>query len=450
METRQETMQQNHLKLVLLVLALGILVGGCQSLPIGQSGTAAKANYTGFLEGDNLDVAPEVGGKLVEVPVREGDTIQQGQVLFKIQDDLMAARIKIADANVANAKAQLALLETGARKEDVARAQAQLDQSRAALDAATTAQADTEAIRANPQSLLIAQAQAQTRSAAANQQLAAAVSNANAADKINSFWEAQTRQLWDGVDIVLPRGGGTLHFDTPAARLAYVQEEWNKAGNAAWQAWAAVKQAQANATAADAALKDINNQIANPIVLDTKVDQARAAKDRAAAGVASAEAALKIVQEGASPAQIATARAAVDQAVAARASLDQDMTKYKITAAQSGKIDRVYYRFGEMALPGVPVVGLSISGDMTLRVFVAMSVLDNLRVGDQVTVRVEGIDNQSFPATISRINDTAEFAGRQVQTDNERNAQLVAVEMTIKNGDGTLKPGMPATVLLGN
>lgn len=422
---------------VLLLAAVGCSANGSAD---------SSAAYTGFLEGDKVDVSAEVGGRLVTVAVEEGQTIQPGQPLATIQDDLVRARIAAADANLAAAQAQLALLQAGARPEDLTRAQARVDQAKAALDAAAQAVTDAEAIRANPQALVVAQAQADTRAKVAAQQLVAASAQAQAADAMNQFWEQQVRSLWDGVNVTLPQGGGTLHADIGSAKVQPALAEWSKAGTAAWQAWAGVQQAQANLNAANSGLKDITDQVKNPIAIDAKVSQARSAKDRAAAALELAQAGLQAVKDGASPAQIQAARAAVDQAKAARATLDQELAHYTVKAPQGGTVNQVYYRAGEMALPGAPLVRLTVDGDLTLRVFVPMSALDRIRVGTAAPVTVEGLEGIVPQGTVTHINNTAEFAARQVQTDSERNAQLVGVDLLIKNADGTFKAGMPASV----
>lgn len=427
---------------VILLLLLGVV--GCSAA--NNSNGTSGAEYTGFLEGRKVDVAPEVGGRITSVAVEEGNSIQVGQKIVTLEDDLVRSRIAIADANVAAALAQLSLLQAGARPEDIRRGQARVDQARAALAAATQALADAEGIRANPQMLVIARAQAEARAKVAAAQLLAAQNQANSADQMNKFWEEQTRMLWEGFDIKFPNGA-SFHADTPMSKQLLAQQEWNKAGNTAWQAWAGVQQAQANATTTDATLKDLSDQLANPIALDARVNQARGTVDRAAAGLKAAEAALQLLRDGATPAQLQAARAAVDQAKAARATLDQEQAHYEVKSPNGGVVNRVYYRVGETALPGAPLVQLSVGGDLTLRVFVPMTTLERIHLGDKVSVRVEGLESNQLGGNVSRINDTAEFSARQTQTDSERNAQLVAVEILLKNPDGVLKPGMPASVV---
>ncbi len=421
------------------LLIVAALTVGCQA-----ANGADNGRFAGFLEGDKIDVAAEVGGRAVNVAVRQGDGVQSGQPLVMLDDDLTRARMAAADANIAAAQAQLALLEAGPRAEDLRRAEAAVPKARAGLAAATQALSDTLAIRNSPQTLLIAQAQADMRAKVAQQQLVSAATQAQSADEINRFLEQQTRMLWDGFDIYLP--SGKLHFNAPGRAQIMSQEEWQKAGNTAWQAWAGVQQAQANATAADANLKDISDQIANPIPLDARVDQARGARDRAQAAVQAAEAALRVLRDGASPAQIQQARAGFDQARAARATLDQDLKHYQINAPQAGTVTQVYYRTGEVVVPGAPLVRLSVAGDLTLRVYVPMSTLDRVHLNSSIAINVDGIDEGMFQGTVRRIGDRAEFTGRQPQTDSERNAQLVVVEIAIRNPDPSLKAGMPATV----
>ncbi len=425
---------------VVAVVLLAALIS-CQTA--ATSGTSGA--WSGFLEGKTVDVSPEVGGRITSVVVAEGDQVQPGQLIATIDDDIAKLRLDAADANVAAAQAQVALLEAGARAEDLQSAQARVDQARAALVAATQAVTDTEAIRANPQSLWIAQADADARAQSATFALTAAAKQAEGADLQPQFWQDQVQSMEEGTDVILP-GGGKRHFDTPVARIVFARGQWFNAGNAAWQAWAGVAQAQANLVAAQGALKGVADQLTNPIALDTRVDQARAARDRAAANLQTAQAAQQVLSEGASPAQIQAARAALDQARAARASFADELSKYRIVAPQQGTVAQVFYRPGETVAASAPLVRLSVSGELTLRVFVPMSSLPQVHVGATVPVSVAELNSKPTDGTVTRVADTAEFASRQAQTDSERNALLVAVEVSVQTANNQLKAGMPASV----
>jgi HlyD family secretion protein len=435
----------NSIRLILLALTIALLTA-CQP----ANGTTAPDNsvWTGFLEGKTLDVSAEVGGRVTSIAVEEGDVVKQGQPLATIDDEFVRLRIEIADANVAAAQAQLALLEAGARAEDLRKAQARVEQAQTALIAATQTVSDTEAIRANPQMLTIVRTDAETRAIAATLNYTATAKQAEAADLESRLWADINKQLGEGVDIRLPTGT-TLHFDSPQNRRVYAQSEWNRASTTAWQAWASLDIAQANALAAYANWKDLSDQLANPIALDARVNQARAARDRAAANVQIAQAALQSLRDGASPAQIQTARAALDQARAARAALDPELARYQITAPRDGVVTRVAYRVGEIAPAATAIVRLSVAGDLKLRVFVPMTQVDRIRLGENATVIVNELNNRQLSGTVTNIAERAEFSGRSAQTDNDRNAQLIAVEITLKDADKQIKAGMPASLVIG-
>ncbi|MGE5511906.1 MAG: efflux RND transporter periplasmic adaptor subunit [Bacteroidota bacterium] len=52
-------------------------------------------------------IKPRVDGQIVEVNFREGDLVQEGQVLFRLDDRLMKAQIQLAEANIARDEANL-------------------------------------------------------------------------------------------------------------------------------------------------------------------------------------------------------------------------------------------------------------------------------------------------------------------------------------------------------
>lgn len=82
--------------------------------------------YQGVIELDQRVLAFEVGGRIVSVEVARGQTVKAGQRIAALDDALVrpirAAKVAEIDA----AKAQLALLESGARPQDLAALEAQV------------------------------------------------------------------------------------------------------------------------------------------------------------------------------------------------------------------------------------------------------------------------------------------------------------------------------------
>ncbi len=68
------------------------------------------------LDGDLIDLAPQINGKLVEVSVREGDRVHKGQVLFRLEKNSEAAVLAKAEAAVCSAQAALAVAEAQYKK----------------------------------------------------------------------------------------------------------------------------------------------------------------------------------------------------------------------------------------------------------------------------------------------------------------------------------------------
>ena len=62
---------------------------------------------SGRIEGDDSAVAPKTSGKILEVTVREGDTVTAGQVIARLDDAQVRAREDSARAALLNAQAKL-------------------------------------------------------------------------------------------------------------------------------------------------------------------------------------------------------------------------------------------------------------------------------------------------------------------------------------------------------
>src|SRR5204863_528380 len=98
--------------------ALALLLAAC--------GNAGNGRLQGWVEGDFVFVGPDDAGRVETLNVREGDQVVVGAPLFAIDADLQAADVHTASAQVAEARARLARLESAQqRKEEVAVLQAQ-------------------------------------------------------------------------------------------------------------------------------------------------------------------------------------------------------------------------------------------------------------------------------------------------------------------------------------
>jgi len=80
--------------------------------------------------------------------------------------------------------------------------------------------------------------------------------------------------------------------------------------------------------------------------------------------------------------------------------------------------------------------------------FLPNAELARAKPGAPATVRVDAYPNRTFKGTVRRVAQEAEFTPRNVQTREDRDRLVYAVEIEVPNADGALRAGMPADVSL--
>ncbi|HEX3703411.1 MAG TPA: efflux RND transporter periplasmic adaptor subunit [Vicinamibacterales bacterium] len=109
---------------------------------------ADRIRVSGQVETTDVHVAATVGGRLLDLRVKEGDRVSDGDVVAKLDTADAELQLARAVADRDQAGAQLRLLEAGARPEDVRQAQAQAATARSDVGAAdaelSSAQADVD------------------------------------------------------------------------------------------------------------------------------------------------------------------------------------------------------------------------------------------------------------------------------------------------------------------
>jgi len=126
-----------------LIIVWPLLLTGCNR---SQKNDNNSLFVSGRIDGDTVDIAPKRDGKIVEIMVREGDSVQAGQVLARIVSPQDEAQVEAQRASVIQDKHTLeqALSAVPAQVEqaeanlassqaEVVRSQAELDQAK--LDA---------------------------------------------------------------------------------------------------------------------------------------------------------------------------------------------------------------------------------------------------------------------------------------------------------------------------
>ncbi|MFC1849838.1 HlyD family secretion protein [candidate division CSSED10-310 bacterium] len=145
--------------------------------------------------------------------------------------------------------------------------------------------------------------------------------------------------------------------------------------------------------------------------------------------------------------EIEMARAQQAQVAAALAIIDQKVSDCSITTPRAGTIIEQLVEMGELVTPGRDVVVVADLTTVTLRVYVPEQQLPEVKLDQEVKVRIDGSDKQ-FKGTIRYISDIAEFTPKTIQTRDERVKLVFAVEIELPNESRILKAGMPADAFL--
>ncbi len=429
--------------LPIALLTLLLLLTACSRVAAPQ-----PIRLAGILENETVEVAPEKGGRLLEVTVGEGDAVQAGQIVARLDDSRLQLQLSLADADIAQAEARLAQLRATVRAVDIAGAAANVAYAESALAAAASALADAQRLRDTPQQADLKVAAAESNQAEATAKAAAARSLAQAADVKAQMWGVIAPELAKGFDVALP-GGVSRHIDVPD-KVDYANQQWNLASQEAWAAWQQSAAADAAVTQARAAVADEKRLRNAAQTAEDRVVAAANARDEAAARVKQAGAALEAIRAGPTNEQIAAAEAAVAQARAARAALAVQHDQTLLQAPAAGIVTARYRSPGEIIGPGQRLLTISDPTLLTLTVYAPATLLPSLQPGALLPFTVDAAPDHPFQAEVLTIADKPEFALRQSQNVAERADSVYAIKLRVANPTETalLRPGMPADVML--
>jgi HlyD family secretion protein len=98
-----------------------------------RSGKDSQLELSGNIEVIQVEASFRTGGKVLERPVDEGQTVQTGQLLARLDAKDLEQQVAMRKADAAAAKAALDAALAGSRKEEVEASKALLEQARADL-----------------------------------------------------------------------------------------------------------------------------------------------------------------------------------------------------------------------------------------------------------------------------------------------------------------------------
>jgi HlyD family secretion protein len=367
--------------LVLGVLAIALLVW--REFFAGPGIPDSIVTVSGRIEGDDSAVAPKTSGRILEVRVREGDSVKAGDVIAILDDaqvrareDAARAALAVAEASAKSAQDQIAVLQQQVQQNQLLEAQAKVDASGR-----------------------ISQAEAEV--AAAQSDLA----QQQAAYGLALFDKDAYTKL--------------------AASGAVSERQGKQAVATADQDAAAVAAAQRRLDASQGALTTAQANLTNEGIRQTQV-----------LGVQK-----QIAQQDA---QIASANASAQQARAELAAAQDDRQDLTITAPFNGTVLTRAAEPGEVVQAGTAIITLLDLTKVYLRGFVPEGEIGKVAVGQSARIYLDSNPKQPINAYVSRIDPEATFTPENTYFRDDRVKQVVGLKLQLKEGFGFAKPGMPS------
>ena len=442
-------MHPNPKKIVPIILVVIIIVISVWWYINNQrtSTPTGTTTVSGTIEANQVLIAAELGGHVMEVLVDEGQSVKTGQVLVRFDDSLLQAQVKQAESALAQAQANYNLVAAGLTPEQrqVSFASAQLEQLNAqkVLDDLE----NNAGLMAAGAQLQIAQYEKAVDTASDTQDTLL-----NGADEtyINSA-QASVTLLRDQLDKA--NEDYAPYANKPADNLvrAALLAKATAAQIAYDNAVARLNNLLGGASSVDLALADANLALVQAQLADAqrRYDILRNGPDpkdlaRAQSAIDLAQAHLGAARADVSPEQLALVKAQVDLTRAALNVIQVQLKKMVITAPMDGVVLTRSTEPGEVASTGAPLLTLARLDSLTLTIYFPESSYGTILLGQTATVSVDSFPGQSFSATVIQIADQAEFTPRNVQTAEGRRTTVFAVKLSVENPEGKLKPGMPA------
>jgi membrane fusion protein PltH len=214
------------------------------------------------------------------------------------------------------------------------------------------------------------------------------------------------------------------------------------------QARASLEAAKADALNAHQQYERKTNLADQSAASRQEVDAAKAAMDMADAHEAVAEKTLALAMAGPRAEDIAQAEAELQADEAQLKLLRQQLADAQLVAPALSTVRSRLVEPGEMVSPQRPVFSLAVTDPKWVRAYVAEPDLGFVRPGMKARIAVDSFPNRTFEGWIGFVSPVAEFTPKSIQTEELRTSLVYEVRVFVKDPNGDLQLGMPATVIL--
>lgn len=441
-------MRKNRYWQILIVLALTFALSACGNIASGSNGTKLEAS--GTFSARTVNISPQIGGELVSIHVEEGQQVEAGDELFRLDDQLLKVQYDQATAAIHVAEAALNAARSGLESAQV---QYEIALEAARLQGQQQRALAWQAVVPEEFSLPVWYYQKSEEIAAAEAEVADA-SRTLDTEQANLQHLLESSAYQEFIDVEKRLGEAQAAFLIAQEILdqaTAAQDKENLETYAQEQFDAAKAELEASRSAYDRMLttqaaEDILEARGRVAVAQARYDAAQDRLSQLNTGEQSLQ--VKAAEMGVKQAEAAVgqAEAALEQARSAAKVVENQLDKTVIQAPVSGIILARNAETGETVSPGSILLVIGQLEEVELIVYIPETEYGRVNIGDQVTIVTDSFPGESFSGTVVYISDQAEFTPRNVQTVEGRRATVYAIKLSVPNPDLKLKPGMPADV----
>jgi HlyD family secretion protein len=198
----------------------------------------------------------------------------------------------------------------------------------------------------------------------------------------------------------------------------------------------------------DSATHDAESQVA---LLEFMRDEAKRQQELLKRKVVSPTDAQKAASSATAQEKIVeAAQTRVIQARAQLGDIDAQLAEMQVKAPTDSTLEVLLVKVGDVLPANREVATLLLPQHLWVRVYVPEPWLGLIKIGDQVSVRVDSFPGKDFPGVVEQVNRQAEFTPRNVQTVEDRIRQVFGVKIRLPNNDDRLRAGMAADAYFPN
>jgi HlyD family secretion protein len=380
---------------VALVLVTAAIAG---YLLLSPSGNERVLVASGTIEATDVDVSFQMGGRVAEVLVVEGQAVKAGDVVARLDAEDLLEGVRRIEASlesvISQSRQQQSTIELrrGVIESQISQARSQAEASGFALERLR------EGLR--PEEIRVAEAELAQAEATLSQRQ-------SELDRASGLFKEGIlpKQQLDTALTAL-RTAETSR-EAARARLALAREGARREDLA--EAEARLKASQAAVSVAEAGRREIEVQ--------------REALEASRARERELRAQLEVAKTQLSRAEIHTP-------------LDGVVLTRNVES-------------GEVVSAGTPVVTIANIEDVWMNIYIPENQTGLVRLGQSVQVHVDSFPDEPFAGKVVFISAESEFTPKTILTQEERNKLVYRVKVSLQNKDQRLKPGMPADAEIG-